>query len=100
MQLCSRILDRIGGASEYWEDIDVPSNSTAGLVYVVAYAPWGKQDAVCDCEGYLHRDACSHIMRAHQIVNCEWTSNAKEAPTLDDLCPWCGSALVEVGHRK
>lgn len=99
MHLCSRILQR-HAVEQDWEDIDIPSKSEAGLVYVVAYAPWGKQDAVCDCIGYLHRDTCSHVQRAHKIVNCEWTSNDNQTPTLEGLCPRCGSALVEVRHRK
>lgn len=108
MELCARLKHRIDtnqeGADDVvyptWEDVEVPSASEPGKVYVVAYSPYGASQSVCDCEGFRFRGFCRHIEQARSKVNCDWMTTNAEVQDNGRICPKCGGPTVQVRSRR
>lgn len=79
--------------NEGWVPVNVASDSTKGLDYVVLVSPWGNpNDNICECPGYHFRGACKHQIIAMQKT-CWWNELDGEPQTEEQrqnkVCPRC-----------
>lgn len=61
--------------------------------------PDEEDDVICTCEGYIHRNQCSHQKEALELL-CRWDESDSMQQTkmqyIDGICPRCLGPTMEV----
>ena len=81
--------------------VEIPSESTPGLVYIVTVDPFANRSELheCNCPSYQYRRRCKHQRQAHRRI-CGWNElDGPEVPTEEDIedlaCPRCGGPMIK-----